>query len=129
MTPSAAPKQVYPLASASLIFGFILMAWSVFSAAIGQSAGIVTAFGALALMLRAIRTLSTRVTEAGVSQLTWGGRVHVSWTEVTKVTRTPLSLTLTGEKMTVVVSVEEFQDTAAAISFIESHLPPHLSSR
>lgn len=121
--PSDPPKQVYPLASTSLIFGSILTVGSVVLAARGQASGLLTAFGALILTLRAIRTLSTRVTEAGVSQWSWGGRIHLSWTDVTQITRTPLSLTLIGDKRQVVVSVEEFQDTAAAISYIESHLP------
>jgi len=121
--PSDAPKQVYPLASTSLIFSSILTVGGVVLAARGEASFLVPAFGALVLTLRAIRTLSTRLTEAGVSQWSWGGRIHLSWTEVTQVTRTPLSLTLIGDKRQVVVSVEEFQDTAAAISYIESHLP------
>ncbi len=130
VTTPDAPKQVYPLASTSLIFSSILMASGVLLAVkTGQSLGLVSAFGALVLTLRAIRTLSTRVTEAGVSQLNWRGRVNLSWTEITRVTRTPLSLTLTADKKQVVVSVEEFQDTAAAIAYIESHLPSKLSSK
>lgn len=125
---SDAPKQVYPLASTGLIFGCILTASSVFLAVIGPSFIFFTAFCALISTLRAIRILSTRVTEAGVSQWNWRGPVHLSWTEVTEVTRTPLSLTLTGDHRQVVVSVEEFQDTAAAISYIESHLPSNLCS-
>jgi hypothetical protein len=125
--PSDAPKIVYPLAATALIFGVLQVPCSVFLAVKGESLGIITAFGALALTLQAIRTLSTRVTEAGASQLTWSGRVHLSWTEVTQVTRTPLSITLTGEKRKVVVPVEVFENTAAAISYIESHLPSHLN--
>jgi len=129
VTPSDAPKQVYPLASTALLFGSILFAGNVFLATTGPSFIYVTAFCALVSTLRAIRTLSTRVTEAGVSQWNWRGHVHLPWTEVTEVTRTPLSLTLTGDKSRVVVSVEEFQDTAAAIAYIESHLPSNLSNR
>ena len=127
MTPSDAPKQVYALASASLISSFILIAGGLYLAARGQYFGIISAFGAAVLTLRAIRTLSTRVTDAGVSQASWGGRVHLSWNAVREVRRTPLSFTLMGDRRKVVVSVEEFQDTATAISYIESHLPSNLS--
>lgn len=129
MTPPDAPKQVYPLASTALISGSVMLAGGIFLAASGASLGVISAFGALLLTLRAIRTLSTRVTEAGVSQLSWRGRVHLPWTEVTQVTRTPLSLTLAGEKSRVVVSLEEFQDTAAAITYMESRLPSNLGSK
>jgi hypothetical protein len=124
--PSDAPKLVYPLASTALIFGVLQIPASVYLAVEGQSLGIITAFGAVALTLNAIRTLSTRVTDAGVSQLTWNGRIHLSWSEVTQVKRTPLSITLTGDKRRAVVPVEVFENTAATISYIESHLPVHL---
>jgi hypothetical protein len=127
LKPSDAPKQVHALASASLIFCVILIASGIFLAVRGQSLGSISAFGALVLAFRAIRTLSTRVTDTGVSQLTWGGRLHLSWTEITQVTRTPLSFTLAGNEKRVVVSLEEFQDTAAATSYMESHLPVNLS--
>jgi hypothetical protein len=97
-------------------------------AAHGNSTGIYSAFGATVLMLLKLRNVSTRVSEAGVSQLTLRGRVHLSWNEVTQVTRAPLSLTLAGAKRRVVVSVEEFADSAAAISYVESHLPSNLRS-
>jgi hypothetical protein len=128
MRPSDAPRQVYPLASTALISGSILTAGNFLLAASGQRLGLFVGFGALALTLRAVRTLSTRVTETGVSQLHWGGRVQLSWSEVTQVTRTPRSFTLTGDERRVVVSVEEFQDTAAAISYIESHLRSNFRS-
>ena len=119
---SHAPKQVYGLAAASLISSCVLCAAGACLAVEGQGIGLISGFGALLLALRAIRTLSTRITAAGVSQLTWAGRVHLSWSEVTHVKRTPLSFTLTGGKTRVVVSVEELQDTAAAKSYIESRL-------
>jgi hypothetical protein len=122
-----APKLVYPLASTALIFGVLQMTCSAFLAARGQSLGLITAFGALALTLHAARTLSTRITEGGASQWTWSGRVHLPWTEVTQVTRAPLSLTLKAHQRQVVVPLEVFESTAATISFIESHLPSHLS--
>ncbi len=128
MIPPHAPKQVYALASASLVSCLMLVAAGVFFASEGQPVGLITALGALILGLRAVRTLSTRITETGVSQLTWAGRVHMSWTEVTKVTRTPPSFVLTGDKKRVVVSLEELQDTDAAKSYIESFIAPKLSS-
>jgi hypothetical protein len=126
--PSHAPKQVHALALSSLIFCCILLANGVYLAALRQPLGVISVFGAFVLMLRSIRILSTRITETEVSQLSWRGRLHMPWTEVTQVTRTPLSFTLTGDKRRIVISVEELQDTAAAIAYIESHLPTHLSS-
>jgi hypothetical protein len=125
--PSHAPKQVYALALASLISCLILVGAGVVFASQGQAIGLISAFGALLLGLRAVRTLSTRITEAGVSQLSWAGRVHVAWAEVTQVTRTPLSFILTGDKKRVVVSLEELQDTDAAKSYIESCIASKLS--
>jgi len=77
-------------------------------------------------MLLKIRSVSTRVTEMGVSQLTLRGRVHLSWNEVTRVTRAPLSVTLVGSNRRMVVSLEEFADSAAVISYVESHIPSNL---
>ena len=124
--PPHAPKQVYALASASLISCIMLIAAGVIFASRGQSIGLVSAFGALLLGLRAVRTLSTRITETGVSQLTWAGRVRMSWAEVTQVKRTPLAFILTGDKKQVVVSLEELQDTDAAKSYIESFIASKL---
>lgn len=128
MTPPDPPKLVYPLAFEGLIFGFMVIACGLWLGALGNPLGMVSVFGALVLVLFKIRNVSTRVTEAGVSQLTWRGRVHLSWNEVTHVTRSPLSFTLAGAERRVVVSVEEFADSAAAISYMESHLPPNLRS-
>jgi hypothetical protein len=125
--PSEAPKLVYPLASAELIFGVLQIPFSAFLAFTGQSLGIITAFGALVLTLHSIRTLSTRVSEAGASQLTWSGRIQLAWAEVTQVTRTVESFTLTGDKKRVVVPVEVFENTTATIAYIEAHLPAHLN--
>jgi len=126
VTPSAAPKQVYAFASTALLTGVVLIAGNLFLAHSGEPFAMITAVLGVFFTLRAIRTLSTRVTEAGVTQLTWSGPAHLAWTEITQVTRRPLAFTLTGAKGQVVVSLEEFQDTAAAISFIEAHLPSNL---
>jgi hypothetical protein len=108
--------------------GFLVIAGGLWLGAIGNSLGIFSVLGASILILFKIRNVSTRVTAAGVSQLTLRGRVHLSWNEVTQVTRTPLALTLTGAKRRVVVSVEEFADSAATVAYIESHLPANLRS-
>lgn len=126
--PPDPPKVIYPLAFGSLILGLLLIAGGLWLIALGNFAGIYSVFGATVLILLKLRDVSTRVTEAGVSQLTLRGRVHLSWHEVTQVTRTPLSLTLAGAKRRVVVSVEEFADSTAAKSYMESHIPSNLRS-
>jgi protein-L-isoaspartate O-methyltransferase len=128
MTPPDPPKLIYPLAFGPLILGFSLIAGGLWLVALRNFAGLYSVFGATVMILLKLRTASTRVTEAGVSQLTLRGRVHLSWSEVTQVTRAPLSLTLAAAKRRVVVSLEEFADSAAAISYIESHIPANLRS-
>ncbi len=128
MTPLDPPKLIYSLAFGPLIMGFLLIAAGLWLVALGNSTGIYSAFGATVLILLKLRNVSTRVTEAGVSQLSLRGRVHLSWNEVTQVTRAPLSLTLAGAKRRVVVSVEDFADSDAAISYIEHHIPSNLRS-
>ena len=88
---------------------------------------------ALAMMLGGLgigyiqaRVLSTQLTSAGVSQLTWRGRMHLRWDEITTVTRKSRSITLADKRGSVIVPVESFYDTAAAIQFMDSHLPPEL---
>lgn len=122
----APPKPIYSLAVGPLTVGFLLITSGLWLAALGNSTGIYSAFGATILILLKVRNVSTRVTEAGVSQLTLRGRVHLSWNEVTQVTRAPLSWTLAGAKRRVVVSVEEFADSAAAMAYMESHIPSNL---
>jgi len=128
VTPAETPKLIYPLAFEALILGFLVIAGGLWLGAMGNAYGIFSIFGASVLILLKIRNVSTRVTEEGVSQLTFRGRVHLSWSEVTQVTRTPLSFTLAGAERRLVVSVEEFADSAAAISYMESHLPSKLRS-
>jgi hypothetical protein len=111
-----------------VIFGSLVVAAGIWLGALGNGMGIVSVCGACVLMLLKIRSVSTRVTEVGVSQLTLRGRVHLSWHEVTQVTRAPLSLTLVGTNRRVVVSLEEFADSAAVISYVESHIPSNLRS-
>ena len=128
VSPPEPPKLIYPLAFEGLILGFLVIVGGLWLGAIGNAYGIFSIFGASVLVLLKIRNISTRVTEAGVSQLTLRGRVHLSWSEVTQVTRSPLSFTLAGTKRRLVVSVEEFADSAATISYMESHLPSKLRS-
>jgi hypothetical protein len=128
VTPPDPPKLIYSLAFGPLILGFLLIAGGLWLLALGNSSGLYSVFGATVLILLKLRNVSTRVSEAGVSQLTLRGRVHLSWNEVTQVTRQPLSLTLAGAKRRVVVSVEEFADSAAAIYYMESHIPSNLRS-
>jgi hypothetical protein len=126
--PADPPKLIYSLAFGPLTMGVLLIGSGLWLAAFGNFTGIYSAFGATVLILLKIRNVSTRVDETGVSQWTLRGRVHLSWNEVTQVTRAPLSLTLADRKRRVVVSVEEFADSAAAISYMESHIPSNLRS-
>ncbi len=128
VTPPNPPKVIYSLAFETLIWGFLVVAGGLWLGALGNPMGILSICGASVLLTLKIRNVSTRVTEAGISQLTFRGRIHLSWNEVTQVTRAPLSLTLTSAKRRVVVSVEEFADSAAVISYVESHLPSNLRS-
>ena len=96
VTPPDPPTLIYSLAFETLIFGSLVVAAGIWLGALGNGMGIVSVCGACVLMLLKIRSVSTRVTEVGVSQLTLRGRVHLSWHEVTRVTRAPLSLTLVG---------------------------------
>ena len=128
VTPPDPPKLIYSLAFETLIFGSLVVVAGIWLGALGNGMGIVSVCGACVLMLLKIRSVSTRVTEVGVSQLTLRGRVHLSWHEVTQVTRAPLSLTLVGTNRRVVVSLEEFADSAAVISYVESHIPSNLPS-
>jgi hypothetical protein len=126
--PLDPPKLIFPLALGSLIMGFLLIAAGLWLMTLGNSIGIYSVFGAAALIVLKLRNVSTRVTEEGVSQLSLRGRDHLSWNEVTQVARTPLSLTLVGANKRMVVSVEEFADSAGAKSYIESHIPSNLRS-
>ncbi len=83
---------------------------------------IMVVFGA-ARTYQTIRVASTRVTETGVSQLTWIGRVHLSFAEVTRVSRKPFEFALSGPHGRVIVPVEVFENTTEAIGYIESRLP------
>lgn len=76
------------------------------------------------ITLRAIRVASTRVTEAGISQLTYRGRTQLSWAEVTVIKMRPFTLSARGRRL--IVPVESFENTAYAIEYIESRLPSNL---
>jgi hypothetical protein len=73
---------------------------------------------------RDIRVASTRVSETGISQFTWRGRVHLSFADVIHMTRKPHMFALSGPECRVIVPVENFANTADAIRYIESRLPP-----
>jgi hypothetical protein len=76
---------------------------------------------------QAIRAASTRVTEKGVSQLTWRGRLNLAFADVTGIRKKPYALTLSGQKGRVIVPVTAFENTAEAIAYIESRLPSNLA--
>jgi hypothetical protein len=88
-----------------------------------QPLGIVLAGWGFLLTARAVVFASTRIDEKGVSQLGWRGRTHVPWSDVTHLTQRPESLTLEGSAGRLVVPVAVFENTAATIAYIESHLP------
>jgi hypothetical protein len=126
--PPDPPKPIYSLAFETLVFGSLVVAGGIWLGALGNSMGIVSVCGASVLIVLKIRSVSTRVTETGVSQLTLRGRIHLSWNEVTQVTRAPLSFTLVSTNRRVVVSLEEFADSAAVVAYMQSHIPSNLRS-
>ncbi len=128
MIPPDPPKPIYSLAFETLVFGSLVVAGGIWLGALGNSMGIVSVCGASVLIVLKIRSVSTRVTETGVSQLTLRGRIHLSWNEVTQVTRAPLSFTLVSTNRRVVVSLEEFADSAAVVAYMQSHIPSNLRS-
>jgi hypothetical protein len=76
--------------------------------------------------LNVVRVLSTQVSSVGISQISWRGRVRLLWTDVTSVARAKRSIALKGVGGRVVVSLESFYDTQAAVRYLEAHLPRHL---
>jgi len=83
-------------------------------------------FFGLATSLDAVRVLSTQVSSVGVSQLTWRGRIHLRWNDVTAIAKRKRSIVLTSTQGSVVVATESFYDTQAAIRYLDAHLPKHL---
>jgi uncharacterized membrane protein len=81
VTPPDPPKLIYALAFETLILGFLVVVAGIWLGALGNGMGILSVCGACVLMILKIRSVSTRVTEVGVSQLTLRGRVHLSWHE------------------------------------------------
>jgi hypothetical protein len=76
--------------------------------------------------LNVVRVLSTRVSSAGISQISWRGRVQLPYVDVTSVSRTKRCIALKGAGGSIVVPIESFYDTKAAVQYFESHLPQHL---
>jgi hypothetical protein len=121
-----APKIVstlkwHRLLGSGLLFLQAPLAWQhnrLFALAIG--------IGALAIGLAQVRILSTKVTSAGISQITWRGRVNLRWDEIKTVRRNPRSITVTGDTGSVIVSIDSFYESDAAVQFVNSHLPAHL---
>jgi hypothetical protein len=88
--------------------------------------GILLLLGSLYMSLNVARVLSTHVTAAGISQLTWRGRIQILWSDVTAVTRRNRSIVLTSSNGSVTVPIESFYDSNAAVEYFNSHLPKHL---
>jgi hypothetical protein len=90
------------------------------------------AFGALFLLFAlfmiftAVRVLTTKVSAAGISQVTWRGPFMMRWEDVIAVDRRKRSTVLTSAAGSVVVSPESFYDTRDAVAYIDSHLPASL---
>jgi hypothetical protein len=73
-----------------------------------------------------VRPLSTKLTSAGISQLTWRGRKHLAWADVTHVARQPQTITLSGPSGRFIVPLMLYSNAGAAVAFLSSHLPLHL---
>lgn len=79
----------------------------------------------LILIFREIRVVSTHVTDVGVSQLTWRGRIQLHWDEVTTVAKGRRSIKLAGVDGSVIFPIERFCESKAAKGYLDSHLPAH----
>jgi hypothetical protein len=126
--PSGAPRLVDSLVSSSPIIGAVQMLAGIGLAITGRRPlepflGFAMALFAIVVTFRAIRVASTRVPDAGVSQLSLRGRLHLPFAEVTGLTRNPYGLTLSAQQRAVIVPVDAFENTADAIEYIESRLP------
>jgi len=88
--------------------------------------GALVFLGGLYISLNVVRVLSTNVTAAGISQLTWRGWLQMRWEDVTTVTRRRRSMVLTSCNGKVIVPTESFYDTRAAMEYLHAHLPEHL---
>lgn len=120
------PKIASTLESARLVGTSLIFMQALFMWQRNYLFALAFMLGALALCLFQIRVLSTQLTAAGLSQLTWRGRIQLRWDEVLAVTRKPRSITLAGACGSVIVPIESFYDTTAAVQFINSHLPTQL---
>jgi hypothetical protein len=82
--------------------------------------------GALAILFVVLRRISTTLTDEGVSQLTWRGRVDLQWRDIQSIERAAKTVTVTGAGGSVVLPIESYYDSAAALRFLDAHLPAHL---
>jgi len=93
---------------------------------LGPFLGIALFLMAALTTVHAVRAASTRVSEGGVSQLTWRGRRLLAFADVTGMTKNSRELNLSASAGRVTVPVAYFENTASAIRFIESRLPSHV---
>jgi len=70
-----------------------------------------------------LRTLTTQITDEGVSQMTLRGRRYLAWTEVAAVSRNGRAYWLTGGGRKLFLWLSLFEDSDAAHAFVEGHLP------
>ena len=122
------PRLVRSLVSPALIVGAFQILLGIDlahkdSRPIGSILGVLLTLCAIAVTYRAIRDASSRVTETGISQLMWRGRLHLRFSDVTGMTKKPHVLMLSSNHGRVVVPVGFFEDTASAIGYIEARLP------
>jgi hypothetical protein len=125
---SDAPRLVRSLVSPAVIVGGFQILLGISLAyndrrPIGSILGVLLTLCAIAVTYRAIRDASTRVTETGISQLTWRGRLHLLFSDVTGMTKKSHVLLLSSRHGRVVVPVGFFENTASAIAYIQARLP------
>jgi hypothetical protein len=85
-----------------------------------------TVLGALAIVSLVVRRMSTKISDAGISQLSWRGRVDLPWDGITTVTRRPRQIIVAGESGRVVLPIESYYDSGDAVRYIDSRLPARL---
>ena len=126
---SAAPPRIPVLLTVSIFAGAGAFLLGLFIWRHNFPLFLAMAFFCTVLGVGLTRAISTELSSAGISQLTFGGRKLLAWADITRVTRQPKTITLFGPSGSVIVPLVLFDNAAAAHDFVTSHLPRHLRSR
>jgi len=120
---AAAPKIAFRLQIPTLV---LLLFWALFYLFVwnhNRLVGLAIGVAGLALCIYRLGILSTQITEAGVSQWTWRGRIALSWDDIALVSKTRSYVVLEGSKGSIRVPIPIYYDSRAVAQFLTSHLP------